>query len=85
MIRRRPKAPKRVVSFGKVCEGPLRLRKERSKSLVGWRKWLKETCEVSEKATRGGWIGVNQDSYAELNLYPKPNPMSLSSNSAKTV
>jgi hypothetical protein len=32
-----------VVSLGKVCEGPLRLRKERSKSLVEWGKWLKET------------------------------------------
>jgi hypothetical protein len=33
----------RVVSLEKVCEGPLRLRKERSKCLVEWRKWLKET------------------------------------------
>jgi hypothetical protein len=41
-VRRRPRAPKRVVSLGKICEGPLRLRKERSKSLVEWRKWLKE-------------------------------------------
>jgi hypothetical protein len=32
-----------VVSLEKVCEGPLRLRKERSKSLVEWGKWLKET------------------------------------------
>jgi hypothetical protein len=32
-----------VVSLGKVCEGPLHLRKERSKSLVEWGKWLKET------------------------------------------
>jgi hypothetical protein len=32
-----------VVSCGKVCEGLLRLRKERSKSLVEWGKWLKET------------------------------------------
>jgi hypothetical protein len=32
-----------VVSLGKVCEDPLRLRKERSKSLVEWGKWLKET------------------------------------------
>jgi hypothetical protein len=42
-VRRRPRAPKRVVSLGKICEGPLRLRKERSKSLVEWGKWLKET------------------------------------------
>jgi hypothetical protein len=32
MARRRPRAPKVVVSHGKVCEGLLRLRKERSKS-----------------------------------------------------
>jgi hypothetical protein len=32
-----------VVSLEKVCEGPLRLRKERSKSLVEWVKWFKET------------------------------------------
>jgi hypothetical protein len=31
------------VSLEKVCEGPLRLRKERNKSLVEWEKWLKET------------------------------------------
>jgi hypothetical protein len=31
-----------VVSLGKVCEGQVRLRKERSK-LVDRRKWLKET------------------------------------------
>jgi hypothetical protein len=43
MARHRPRAPKRVVSLGKVCEGPLRLRKEISKSLVEWGKWLKET------------------------------------------
>jgi hypothetical protein len=30
------------MSFEKVCEGPLHLRKERSKSLVEWGKWLKE-------------------------------------------
>jgi hypothetical protein len=41
--RRRPIALKHVVSFGNVCEGLLRLRKERSKSLVEWGKWLKET------------------------------------------
>jgi hypothetical protein len=38
-----PRAPKRVVRLEKVCEGPLRLRKERSKTLVKWGKWLKET------------------------------------------
>jgi hypothetical protein len=32
-----------VVSLGNVCEGPLRLQKERSKSLEEWEKWLKET------------------------------------------
>jgi hypothetical protein len=47
MARHRPRAPKRVVSLGKVCEGLLRLRNERSKSLVEWGKWLKET-----------WLGV---------------------------
>jgi hypothetical protein len=43
MARRRPRAPKHVVSLRKVCEGSLRLWKERSKSLVEWKKWLKET------------------------------------------
>jgi hypothetical protein len=43
MIRRRPRASKRVVGLGIVCESPLRLHKERSKSLVEWEKWLKET------------------------------------------
>jgi hypothetical protein len=43
MARHRPRAPKHVVSLGKVCEGPLHLRKERSMSLVEWGKWLKET------------------------------------------
>jgi hypothetical protein len=43
MARRRSRAPKRVVSLEKVCEGPLCIRKERSKSLVEWGKWLKET------------------------------------------
>jgi hypothetical protein len=42
MARHRPRAPKHVVSFGKVCEGRLHLRKERNK-LVDQRKWLKET------------------------------------------
>jgi hypothetical protein len=43
MARLRPRAPNHVVSLGKICEGPLHLRKERSKSLVKWGKWLKET------------------------------------------
>jgi hypothetical protein len=43
MVRRRPRAPKHVVSVGKVCEGPLHLRKKRSKSLVERGKWLRET------------------------------------------
>jgi hypothetical protein len=42
MARHHPRAPKRVVNLGKVCEGWLHLRKERSK-LVDQRKWLKET------------------------------------------
>jgi hypothetical protein len=32
-----------VASLEKVCEGLLRLQKERSRSLVEWEKWLKET------------------------------------------
>jgi hypothetical protein len=43
MARRRSRAPKVVVSCGKVCECLLRLCKERSKSLVEWGKRLKET------------------------------------------
>jgi hypothetical protein len=43
MTRRRPRAFKHVVGLGTVCEGPLCLWKERSKSLVEWEKWLKET------------------------------------------
>jgi hypothetical protein len=42
MARRRPRAPKHVVSLGKVCEGQFHLWKERNK-LVDQRKWLKET------------------------------------------
>jgi hypothetical protein len=41
MARHRLRAPKRVVSFEKVCEGRLRLRKKIK--LVDQRKWLKET------------------------------------------
>jgi hypothetical protein len=47
MARHRPRAPKRVLSLGKICEGPLHLQKERNKCLVEWEKWLKET-----------WLGV---------------------------
>jgi hypothetical protein len=43
MARHHPRAPKVVVSHEKVCEGPLHLRNERSKSLVEWAKQLKET------------------------------------------
>jgi hypothetical protein len=43
MARCRPRASKHVVSLGKVYKGPLCLRKERSKSLVEWENWLKET------------------------------------------
>jgi hypothetical protein len=32
-----------MMSLEKVCECPLHLWKERSKSLVEWEKWLKET------------------------------------------
>jgi hypothetical protein len=38
MARHHPRAPKHVVSLGKVYEGPLHLRKERSKTLVEWKK-----------------------------------------------
>jgi hypothetical protein len=41
MARRRPRAPKCVVSLGKVCEGRLHIRKERIK-FVDQGKWLKE-------------------------------------------
>jgi hypothetical protein len=62
MARRRPRAPKRVVSLGKVCEGPLRLRNERSKRLVEWRKWLKETRLgvglVSNSSFLNGDVGI---------------------------
>jgi hypothetical protein len=42
MARHRPRALEHVVSLREVCEGWLRLRKERSK-LVDQKKWLKET------------------------------------------
>jgi hypothetical protein len=41
MARRCPRAPKVVVSCGKVCEGLSHLRKERSKILVEWESGLK--------------------------------------------
>jgi hypothetical protein len=50
------------VSLGKVCEGLLHLRKERSKSLVEWRKWLKETRLgvdlVSNSSFLNGDVGI---------------------------
>jgi hypothetical protein len=42
MARRCPRAPKRVMSLEKVCEGRIHLRKERRK-LMDREKWLKET------------------------------------------
>jgi hypothetical protein len=61
MARHRPRAPKRVVSLGKVCEGWLRLRKERSK-LVDRGKCLKETQLgvglVSNSSFLNGDIGI---------------------------
>jgi hypothetical protein len=41
--------------------------------------------EGLEKATRGGWMGVNQNSSRELGLYHKINPTPLSSNSVETA
>jgi hypothetical protein len=64
MARHRPRAPKCVVSLGKVCEGPLCLQKERSKSLVEWGKWLKETWFgvglVSNSSFLNGDIGITR-------------------------
>jgi hypothetical protein len=61
MARRRPRAPKCVVSLEKVCEGQLRLRKERSK-LVDRGKWLKETQLgvglVSNSSFLNGDVGI---------------------------
>jgi hypothetical protein len=63
MVRRRPRAPKLVVSLGKVCEGRLRLRKERSK-LVYRGKWLKETrlrvALVSNSSFLNGDVGITE-------------------------
>jgi hypothetical protein len=62
MARHQPRAPKRVVSLGKVCEGLLHLRKERSKSLVEWGKWLNETqlgvSLVSNSSFLNGDVGI---------------------------
>jgi hypothetical protein len=64
MASHHPRAPKHVVSLGKVCEGPLHLRKERSKSLVEWGKWLKETrlgvVLVSNSSFLNGDIGITR-------------------------
>jgi hypothetical protein len=61
MARRCPRAPKCVVSLGKVCEGQLRLQKERSK-LVDRGKWLKETQLgvglVSNSSFLNGDVGI---------------------------
>jgi hypothetical protein len=64
MARRRPRAPKYLVSLGKVCEAPLHLRKERNKNLVEWVKWLKETRLgiglVSNSSFLNGDIGITE-------------------------
>jgi hypothetical protein len=61
MARHRPRAPKCVVSLGKVCEDQLRLRKERSK-LVDRGQWLKETRLgvglVSNSSFLNGDVGI---------------------------
>ncbi len=52
-----------MVSLGKVCEGRLHLRKERSK-LVDRRKWLKETRLgvglVSNSSFLNGDVGITE-------------------------
>jgi hypothetical protein len=62
LARRRARAPKHVVSLGKICEGPPHLWKERSKSLVEWGKWLKETRlgvgVVSNSSFLNGDVGI---------------------------
>jgi hypothetical protein len=61
MTRCRPRAPKRVFSLEKVCEGRLHLQKERNK-LVDQGKWLKETqLEVglmSNSSFLNGDVGI---------------------------
>jgi hypothetical protein len=46
---------------------------------------FQKTCEGSEKATKEGWMRVNQNSSRELDLYLKIDLTLLSSNSAKTA
>jgi hypothetical protein len=61
MARHRARAPKHVVSLGKVCEGRLHLWKERRK-LVDRGKWLKETRLrvglVSNSSFLNGDVGI---------------------------
>jgi hypothetical protein len=61
MTRHCPRAPKHVVSFGKVCKGLLHLQKERSR-LVDQRKWLEETRLrvglVSNSGFLNGDVGI---------------------------
>jgi hypothetical protein len=61
MARHCPRAPKCVVSLGKVCEGWLHLRKERNK-LVDRGKWLKGTRLgvglVSNSSFLNGDVGI---------------------------
>jgi hypothetical protein len=51
-----------VVSIRIVCEGPLHLWKKRSKSLMEWGKWLKETRLgvglVSNSSFLNGDVGI---------------------------
>jgi hypothetical protein len=51
-----------VVNIEKVCECLLHLQKERSKSLVKWRKWLKEAWLrvdlVSNSSFLNGDVGI---------------------------
>jgi hypothetical protein len=62
MARHHNRAPKRVVSVEKLCEGLLHLRKQRSKSLVEWGKWLKEirlgVGLVSNSSFLNGDVGI---------------------------
>jgi hypothetical protein len=69
MARCRPRAPKHVVSFGKVCEGPLCLRKERRKSLVKWGKvverdpawsWPCEQLKLPQRRCRNHRVGDSE-------------------------
>jgi hypothetical protein len=63
MTRCCPRAPKRVVSFEKVCEGRLCLQKKRNK-LVDQGKWLKETQLrvglVSNSNFLNGDVGITE-------------------------